>query len=459
VKASDYGLLILVFALRFAAIALPGNLLQTDPDGYLRLANGLVESGVYGLIDEAGRPHATAFRPPLYPVLLAATIWCTGSASLWAIASLHAGLATLSAALLLSIGRSLNLRFATAACLLFSIDPLLIRQSQLIMTETVATSVGLFSWWLMIYQERLRDPNQPSTLSPLTKWTFTLLIGISFGIATLTRPTAIVWLALIVAYFVFRSTTQRTVLLRQAAWLCAGCAIVLIPWIARNREHFGKSIWATTHGGYTLLLANNSILYDHFATGSVSRDWDEDRFHREWAKQKAEAAQKPDYIQRHREVVDDEFAQSVALDTIRQRPLMFAWSAVDQVANHCLVYLALCVSFDWSVGIGTQKLGTDMVAWLAAADQPHISTLRVLEQYADASPCPASRVPTGVLWCSVAHDSCPRHASDTVTALAPLRLRKNGKILAPVKLGKRVGTICHCQELKPLLYSWASVIF
>ena len=331
VKAIDYGLLILVFALRFAAIVLPGNLLQTDPDGYLRLANGLVESGVYGLIDEAGIPHATAFRPPLYPVLLAATIWCTGSASLWAIASLHAGLATLSAALLLSIGRSLNLRFATAACLLFSIDPLLIRQSQLIMTETVATSVGLFSWWLMIYQERLRDPNQPSTLSPLTKWTFTLLIGISFGIATLTRPTAIVWLALIVAYFVFRSTTQRTVLLRQAAWLCAGCAIVLIPWIARNREHFGKSIWATTHGGYTLLLANNSILYDHFATGSVSRDWDEDRFHREWAKQKAEAAQKPDYIQRHREVVDDEFAQSVALDTIRQRPLMFAWSAVVRV--------------------------------------------------------------------------------------------------------------------------------
>jgi len=125
--------------------------LQTDPDGYLRLANGLVESGVYGLIDEAGIPHATAFRPPLYPVLLAATIWCTGSASLWAIASLHAGLATLSAALLLSIGRSLNLRFAAVACLLFSIDPLLIRQSQLIMTETMATSVGLLSWWLSIY--------------------------------------------------------------------------------------------------------------------------------------------------------------------------------------------------------------------------------------------------------------------------------------------------------------------
>ena len=331
VKAADYGLLFLIFALRFAVIAIPANLLQTDPDGYLRLANGLVESGVYGLIDEAGIPHATAFRPPLYPCLLAATIWCAGSASLWAIASFHAGLATLSAALLLSIGRSLNLRFVAVTCLLFSIDPLLIRQSQLIMTETMATSVGLLSWWLLICQERLRDPNQTSTLSPLMKWAFTLLIGISFGIATLTRPTAIVWLVLIVAYFVLRPTTQRTVLLRQAAWLCTGCAIILIPWTARNREHFGKPIWATTHGGYTLLLANNSTLYDHFATGSVSRDWDEDQFHREWAKQKLAASQRPDYIQRHREVVDDEFAQSVALDTIRQRPLMFVWSAVVRV--------------------------------------------------------------------------------------------------------------------------------
>lgn len=331
VKAADCGLLFLIFALRFAVIAIPGNLLQTDPDGYLRLANALVESGVYGLIDEAGIPHATAFRPPLYPCLLAATIWCTGSASLWAIAGLHAALATLSAAFFLCIGRALQLRFMAVACLLLSIDPLLMRQSQLIMTETAATTVGLLSWWLLIYQEQHRCENPSTTRPLLPTWALTLLIGFSFGIATLTRPTAIVWLACVVAYFAVRSTTQRLIMLRQAAYLCVGLVMVLIPWIARNREHFGKSIWATTHGGYTLLLANNSILYDHFATGSVSRDWDEDQFHREWAKQKLAAAQRPDYIQRHREVVDDEFAQSVALATIQQRPLMFVWSAVVRI--------------------------------------------------------------------------------------------------------------------------------
>ena len=86
VKAADYGWLILIFVIRFAAIVVPGNLLQTDPDSYLKLASAWVESGTYGLIDDAGIPHATAYRPPLYPALLAATIWC--SAALGSLAGL-----------------------------------------------------------------------------------------------------------------------------------------------------------------------------------------------------------------------------------------------------------------------------------------------------------------------------------------------------------------------------------
>lgn len=360
VKLVDYGLLAIIFLLRFAAIALPGNLLQTDPDGYLRLANALVQSGVYGLIDEAGIPHATAFRPPLYPLLLAATLWCTGSPSLWAIAALHAGLATLSAAFVLSIGRTLHLRFTLATCVLFSIDPLLVRQSQLIMTETAATTLGLFSWWLLMKQEQLRAPKEPSTLPPIATWALTLSTGISFGVATLTRPTAIVWFALVLLFYAIKKTPRRSALLRQAAWMCFGFAITLTPWIARNREHFGKSIWATTHGGYTLLLANNPILYDHFAQGSLSRNWDEDLFHRLWARRKSHDPHQADfwnaahdaaaptrdnntplvksvehsqmnYGQRHREVVEDELAQSIAIETIRQRPLMFAWAAIVRV--------------------------------------------------------------------------------------------------------------------------------
>lgn len=360
VKAVDGGWLILIFVIRFAAIAVPGNLLQTDPDSYLKLANAWVESGTYGLIDDAGMPHATAYRPPLYPALLAATIWCSGSASLWGIAAVHAALATLSASLLLSIGRALHVRHALAAVLLLSVDPLLIRQSQLIMTETMATTVGLFSWWLMVCEEKWRD-NASSTSRPnLFKWTLHLLTGLSFGIATLTRPTAIVWFALIVAYYLLRQSPSRAVMIRQAAWFCLGFTIALTPWVARNREQFDKPIWATTHGGYTLLLANNPILYDHFEQGSVSRNWDEDLFHRLWARRKDHDPYAADFWnvdndkptsaptdldlkqrspetlqihfgQQHREVAEDELAQSIALKTIRQRPWVMGWSMVVRI--------------------------------------------------------------------------------------------------------------------------------
>jgi 4-amino-4-deoxy-L-arabinose transferase-like glycosyltransferase len=197
--------------------------------------------GTYGLLDDAAIPHATAYRPPLYPAILAATIWCSGSATLWGIAAVHAALATLSAALLLSIGRALHVRHALAAVLLFSLDPLLIRQSQLIMTETMATTVGLFSWWLLVCEEKWRD-NASSTQKPnFFKWSLHLLTGLSFGIGTLTRPTAIVWLALIITYYLIRQSPSRTATIRQAAWFCLGFIIALSPWIARNREQFDKT--------------------------------------------------------------------------------------------------------------------------------------------------------------------------------------------------------------------------
>lgn len=353
-KAIDCGVLGVIFVLRFAAIILPGNLLQTDPDGYLRLANTLVDSGVYGLLDETGFPQASAYRPPFYPLLLAATIWCSGSASLWAIAALHASLATLSAALLLNIARSLQLRAALLTCLLFSFDPLLIRQSQLIMTETAATTLGLFSWWLLIAQERMCPFNTPCAQSPtpcaqspVSKWALSILIGCSFGIATLTRPTAAVWLVLLIAYDLIEAsllrkfssqhssqnsshqTFQKTI--QRTAWYLIGFALVLTPWIARNREYFGKPIWATTHGGYTLLLANNPLLYDHFATGSVSRDWEEDQFHQWWQERRENDRSRPAYTQHHREVLEDQFAQSLAIETIKTRPWMFAWSSLIRV--------------------------------------------------------------------------------------------------------------------------------
>src|SRR5688572_15054083 len=63
------GLLLLALAVRGGVMwAMRGNL-QDDPDAYREIAENVLTHGVYGM-GKAGKPAPTAYRPPLYPILL-----------------------------------------------------------------------------------------------------------------------------------------------------------------------------------------------------------------------------------------------------------------------------------------------------------------------------------------------------------------------------------------------------
>jgi hypothetical protein len=49
--------------------------------------------------------------------------------------------------------------------------------------------------------------------------------------------------------------------------------LILFPWLVRNLLVFGEPIWTTTHGGYTLALANNTVYYDDVLHGPPARVW------------------------------------------------------------------------------------------------------------------------------------------------------------------------------------------
>ena len=49
--------------------------------------------------------------------------------------------------------------------------------------------------------------------------------------------------------------------------------VVLSPWMIRNLLQFGEPIWTTTHGGYTLALANNPVYYREVLDGPPGRVW------------------------------------------------------------------------------------------------------------------------------------------------------------------------------------------
>ena len=104
-----------------------------DPDNYLPLARAVAAGDGFSL---HGRP--TAYRPPLYPLLLAPSTLVLGEHALWGIALLHlamgAGTIWLTAVAAkisgLSFARSIFAAFVTAC------DPVLVWQSRSVMTET-----------------------------------------------------------------------------------------------------------------------------------------------------------------------------------------------------------------------------------------------------------------------------------------------------------------------------------
>ena len=89
--------------------------------------------------------------------------------------------------------------------------------------------------------------------------------------------------------------------------------MVLSPWAIRNQIQFGRPIVTTTHGGYTLLLANNPEFYAWLRSGRWGDTWQADRFNAAWRHRRP-----------HDELQADRLAYAEALQTIRRAPGTFA---------------------------------------------------------------------------------------------------------------------------------------
>ena len=95
---------VLLFALliRGGALLVTPNALRVDTDGYRRLAENLVAHGTFGVGDVP-----TAYRPPLYPLLLAGCV-ALGDAGRLAIGVLHVVLGVATVGLVWVLGATLG---------------------------------------------------------------------------------------------------------------------------------------------------------------------------------------------------------------------------------------------------------------------------------------------------------------------------------------------------------------
>jgi hypothetical protein len=249
--AAVAAVLLIALAVRVAAIAAQPALLEDDPDGYRRLAITLRETGTLGApaADQVGSVRPSAYRPPLYPLLLALVV-SEGELPSAAVAGLHAVLGAAMAAITLLLAWRAGLgRWSFLAAALATLDPILLRQSALVMTETLAAFLAVCG---VAALARFSDRPSPGRAAAA---------GAVLGLAMLCRPTFAAWAALLVlAILATRSMPSR---FRLAGAMLLSTTAVLAPWTLRNLVQLGSPIFTTTHGGYTLWLANNDLYYDH----------------------------------------------------------------------------------------------------------------------------------------------------------------------------------------------------
>jgi hypothetical protein len=234
-----------------------------DPDNYLPMARSLAAGEGFAL---RGRP--TAYRPPLYPLILTLVAGLPGDWVNWAIGALHlvlgAGTVWMTAAAARGFGLA-PLR-AMAAASVAACDPVLVWQCRSVMTETPAAFL------------------LAATLAAISLggWRGAALGGIGFGLAGLCRPSLLAWAAVTIAGALVVQPGAGGRRFLRAAVLSLGLGAVLLPWIIRNVLVFGVPIATTTHGGYTLALANNPVYYRDVLDGPPGRVWTGDDQWRWW---------------------------------------------------------------------------------------------------------------------------------------------------------------------------------
>jgi hypothetical protein len=250
----------LLWAIILLAVVLRGALMARisgafdDPDNYLPLARSVASGD--GFVQK-GRP--TAYRPPLYPLMLASLCSNTGEIPFAAIALLHLGLgaATVWFTAKAAKGSGLSNRRANLAAFIVACDPVLLWQSRSVMTET-PTAFLLALGFAGLCRPALWGP---------------ALGGTAFGLAALCRPSVLPGTMLaIVAAAIARPGSVKSRLAR-AGLVAISVLAVLSPWAIRNLLVLGEPIWATTHGGYTLALANNPVYYRDVLHGPPGRVW------------------------------------------------------------------------------------------------------------------------------------------------------------------------------------------
>ncbi|MDO8584850.1 MAG: glycosyltransferase family 39 protein [bacterium] len=213
-----------------------GELLPTilNSEGYYELANNILAG--HGFSQSPAAPYVPdSLRPPLYPLFIAAFVGLSGS--YWPVIIAQILLASVLPLLARRIGFRLtqNTFAGNAVGVLFAVEPVLVRLSGILLTETLFLALFLSSvitFFNYLDREKLSDLAASAAL---------------LGLATLTRPVTQYLPVVIIAFLLwhFRGALSRRAMLHVATFI-AVFVVALLPWLYRNAIVFGNPSVANT---------------------------------------------------------------------------------------------------------------------------------------------------------------------------------------------------------------------
>lgn len=301
--------------------------LQVDADAYLAHAQTLATGNGFCV---PGTTNPTAYRPPLFPVLLVALHW-TGLAFSLAAAVLNLVAGTVTVYVSMQLARQLGLHHRSVLLVGFCVafDPILLRYTVYPMTECLSAAL-LTTAILYLCRSVTAGPMEPDTSSSGWNGRHAVIAGIALGLCALCRPVAIV-VAVFTAPGVFwytrRHTSEGSTITARENFRCLTrslvsvvvCGLVLTPWALRNLVVMKHLTPATTHGGYTLLLGNNDVFYRNVVQAEAGTVW-EGASREAWQTELDKAMEEQGVTG---EVATDRWMYSRAMETIRRHPGIF----------------------------------------------------------------------------------------------------------------------------------------
>jgi 4-amino-4-deoxy-L-arabinose transferase-like glycosyltransferase len=236
------GLLLLGVIIRILVVALPGNAPRTpwggggDTPAYILLAQNLISGKGYAY---AGQP--TAYRAPVYPLLLAGAIKMFGSYAIAAVRWLQFLAGLLTAYLCAAIAGMIFGRAARKPALIVALFfPTLIIMTGEILTEAVATLVCAVFLYLLV-----RFFEKPS-------WSILTGLAATVGLATLVRfNMALFGFVVLWAVLFWKMPLSKW---RAVALTIILPGLIISPWLIRNYVVFHGAFVLSTEGGPTAAM-------------------------------------------------------------------------------------------------------------------------------------------------------------------------------------------------------------